>query len=227
MEAVIYRWCSSMGSRFGPALASTALLMGCFMWGSGCRTASELDPAAIDSASSNSLTNEVADAQAGYRLSRGDEVELHVYREPQISGTFRVDMTGAVRHPLCGPISVLGKTAIEAEEAFRALLAEKYLVNPRVTLTILSMQSSHIVVLGEVKRPGVHPIPQGGRMTILEGIAVAGGFSDLASPARVTVQRAKGDGDSIRVRVPRIIEGEDENVELFPNDVVMVPKIRF
>ena len=163
-----------------------------------------------------------------YRLQSGDEIDLQIYREPQLSGTFRVDSGGAIRHPLAGAFQVGGLTVDEAEDGLAALLGEKYLVNPRVMLSIVSAQSSHVVVLGEVKNPGLQPIPFGGSMTLLQAVAEAGGFTDLASVNRVTVTRTEnGEEHSIRVKVTRMISGEEPDLQLKPNDLIVVPQIIF
>jgi len=117
-----------------------------------------------------------------YILHAGDEIDIQVYREPELSGTFRVKPSGKIRHPLVGSVKVEGKTVKEAEAYFTKRLAKDYLVNPRVILKMISTQSSQIVLLGEVKEPGVYPLPFGEGMTLLQAIAGAGGFTDLASP---------------------------------------------
>lgn len=166
--------------------------------------------------------------QEEYRLHPGDEIDLEIYREPQLSGIFQIDASGLVRHPLCGSFLAAGLTIDEAEAGFTKLLSDKYLVNPRVLISIVSAQSSHVVILGEISNPGVHPIPIGGSMTLLQAIAEAGGFTDLASVDRVTVTRSvDGKEESIRVRVSKMISGRESDLELKPNDVIMVPEIRF
>ena len=164
----------------------------------------------------------------GYRLRPGDEVELRVYREPQLSGKFQIDASGLIRHPLCGSFQAAELTVEEAERLITELLGEKYLVNPKVMLSIVFAQGSHIVILGEVMTPGVHPVSFGQSITLLQAIAETGGFTDLASVNRVTVTRSvDGKEQSIRVRVSRLISGEEPDIQLKPNDVIMVPQVVF
>ena len=181
---------------------------------------------AVDTLSSGTANTVVPDAV--YQLQAGDEVDVQVYREPLLSGEFRLDAGGTIRHPLAGVIQARGLTVEALEDRVAALLEEKYLVNPRVTVSIVSAQSSHVVILGEVKNPGVHPIPFGSSLTLLQAVAEAGGFTDLASVNRITVTRTEnGEERSVRVRVSRMISGEDPDVPLKPNDVIMVPQIVF
>lgn len=167
-------------------------------------------------------------SKTGYRLQSGDQLDLQIYREPQLSGIFRVDEHGFIRHPLCGPVEFSGLTLKEAEMRFEKVLGDKYLVNPNVILSIESAQSSHVVLLGEVANPGVHPVPFGESITLLQAIAEAGGFTDLASVDRVTVTRTiDGKETSVRARVSRMISGKEPDMKLQSNDVIMVPQVIF
>jgi protein involved in polysaccharide export with SLBB domain len=165
-----------------------------------------------------------------YELQAGDEIDIQVYREPELSGTFQVKPSGQIRHPLVGSVGVEGKTVKEAEVYFTKRLAKDYLVNPRVIIKIVSTQSSQIVLLGEVKEPGVYPLPFGEGMTLLQAIAGAGGFTELASPDRVRIVRKGPDGKQTtqRVRVSNLLGGgKQEDIPLEPNDVIMVPEVVF
>ncbi len=165
-----------------------------------------------------------------YELQAGDEIDIQVYREPELSGTFQVKSSGQIRHPLVGSVKVEGKTVKEAEVYFTKRLAKDYLVNPRVIIKMVSTQSSQIVLLGEVKEPGVYPLPFDGGMTLLQAIAGAGGFTELASPDRVRIVRKGPDGKRTtqRVRVSNLLGGgKQEDIPLEPNDVIMVPEVVF
>jgi protein involved in polysaccharide export with SLBB domain len=164
-------------------------------------------------------------------LQPGDEIDIQVYREPDLSGVFRVLPSGNIRHPLAGTVSMAGKTAKQAEADFTGLLARDYLVHPRVIIQVTSAQSAQIVLLGQVQKPGVYPLPMGESMTLLQAIAGAGGFTDLASPDRVRIVRRRPDGrtTTLRVRVSSLLagKGRDQDVPLEPNDVIMVPEVVF
>jgi len=163
-----------------------------------------------------------------YILRPGDQVSMEVFREPNLSGTFRLDPTGSIRHPVFGTIAIAGMTAADAERQLTALLADRYLVNPRVMISVVASQASQIVILGEVKKPGVHAIPFDKPMSLLQAVAEAGGFTDLASINRVQIVRGRdGRQKKIRVRISRIMDGSEPDFRLEPNDVIMVPQTVF
>lgn len=164
----------------------------------------------------------------GYVLNPGDQVSLDVFREPDLSGTFQLESSGIIRHPLFGSVEISGLTPAEAEAKITELLAERYLVNPRVMIRVVSSQSFRIVILGEVKKPGVQPISFDKPMTLMQAVAEAGGFTDLASINRVQIVRGNnGRQKEIRVRVSRIIDGRDPDIVLEPNDIITVPQSVF
>ena len=124
-----------------------------------------------------------------------------------------------------------GKTIAEAEAFFTRKLAQDYLVDPRVIVKLLSTQSSQIVLMGEVVKPGVYPLPFGETTTLLQAIAGAGGFTELASPDRVRILRRLPDGHqtTLKIRVSDLLggKGKQRDIPLEPNDVVMVPEVFF
>ena len=171
-----------------------------------------------------------AAAPGQYVLQPGDEIDIQIYREPELSGTFRIGADGDIRHSLAGGVAMAGKTVKEAEADFTRRLAKDYLVNPRIIIQIVSSQSSQIVLLGEVAKPGVYPLPGGESRTLLQAIAEAGGFTELASPDRVRIVRKTPDGKqtTLKVRVSDLLGGgRQQDVPLEPNDVIMVPEVVF
>lgn len=163
-------------------------------------------------------------------LQPGDVVQLEVFREPELSGQFRLSPDGDIRHPLLGSVPLKGLSVSAAEEIIRTALAEKYLVNPRVLLKLDSTTATQILVLGEVRNPGVLTVPYGERLTLLEAIVRAGGFTPKAAPNRTTIVRqVDGRQTTLRVRVADLLSGRDgtRDIPLAPNDVITVPETWF
>ena len=117
----------------------------------------------------------------------------------------------------------------EAEEFLAQKLAE-FLVKPQVTVLIKEYGNKQIYVLGEVKKPGAIQLPAERRLTVLEAITLAGGFTDLAAPDRTKVLRnANGQNQNISVEISRITKQGDKSADIFlePNDTVYVPQSFF
>jgi len=166
--------------------------------------------------------------RSDYTLMVGDELQLEIFREPDLSGTYRIEQGGIIRHALFGPVQVAGFTVTQAEASLTRYLDKHFLVNPRVTLRVVSSQASQVLVMGEVKTPGARQIPFDKTVTLLQIIAEAGGFTDLASVNRVhVIRKVDGRQKKIPVRVSRISSGAEPDVEIEPNDVIMVPQSFF
>ncbi len=163
-------------------------------------------------------------------LLPGDEVDMQVFREPELSGVFRIGPDGNIRHPLLGDVQLAQRSPADAEAYVTSMLAAKYLVNPRVILKAQILRSSQILLMGEVRKPGAYPLIPGERTTLLQAVAEAGGFTELASPNRVHVVRTvNGKRTTIKVRVADVLAGKARHPDLplEPNDVIVIPQIRF
>ncbi|MEE8296010.1 MAG: polysaccharide biosynthesis/export family protein [Sphingomonadales bacterium] len=143
-----------------------------------------------------------------YRLGSGDEIRINVFGEITLSGKFLVGDEGVVAMPLIGGIQAEGLTVQELENAIKAKLKPDYLKNPRVSVEVLNYRPFYI--LGEVNSPGSYPFVSG--MTVLEGVALAGGFTYRAKKGKVYIRRA-GSQDEVLILVTEIV---------LPGDIITI-----
>jgi polysaccharide export outer membrane protein len=126
-----------------------------------------------------------------YQLGTGDQVRITTFGEKDLSGEFRVDDSGYVALPLIGPVTAEGLTTRELSEAVKHTLQTKHLVtDPSVVVEVV--QYRPIFVLGEVQHPG--PYPYQARMTFLNAVALAGGFTPRSIKNDATVVRTTPHG---------------------------------
>lgn len=156
-------------------------------------------------------------------LGPGDVFEVRVFRQDDMTGTYSVSSEGAISFPLIGMVAAAGRTPAELEREIRDRLADGYLREPQVSVLVKEYRSKKISVFGQVREPGTFGFSEG--MTVVEAVARAGGFTDLARKNAVTVTR-KVSGKSTRYTVPveDIGEGKAENFHVRPGDVVFVPR---
>jgi protein involved in polysaccharide export with SLBB domain len=124
-------------------------------------------------------------AEDMYALGPDDVLEIVVYGEKDLSGAYRVGPDGSIAMPLIGEVKVGGMTARAAEEIIAAKLADGYLVEPSVTMQVKSSRPFYI--MGEVKNPGSYAYAS--NMTVMNAVALAGGFTYRASKGDVEVTR--------------------------------------
>jgi polysaccharide export outer membrane protein len=125
-------------------------------------------------------------AEAEYRLGPEDVIEVFVWKEPEATTTVTIRSDGRISLPLAGEIEATGRTAIELQQEITTKLSQ-YVNQPVVNVMVKQINSLKISVLGEVRRPDVYKIKS--RVTVLDAIAMAGGFTDLARPSKVVVLR--------------------------------------
>ena len=143
-------------------------------------------------------------ARSEYRLGSEDLIECFVYKEPELTATAVVRPDGMISLPLVGEIQATGKTAIELQAEITSKLLE-FIADPVVSVIVKEINSPKISVFGEVRKPDVFPIKQ--QMTVLNAIALAGGFTEFAKRDRVIVIRTGSSGqERIKLNVERLLK---------------------
>lgn len=143
------------------------------------------------------------------QLGPGDKVRLTVFGEEDLSGEFEIDSTGSLAMPLVGEIPVRGLTPRELEKKLAVVLEEGYLKNPRVNIEVLNFRP--FFILGEVNKPGSYPYAND--MTVINAVALAGGYTTRAKTGQVKLRRASA---------PEKEDWARENEMIYPGDVLRV-----
>ena len=154
-------------------------------------------------------------AEDNYQLAARDELRITVYGHPDLSGSFEVDGNGQLSLPLIQDIDVGKKTLNELEELITNKLKPDYLINPRVSVQIINHSPFYIV--GEVNEPGSYPYVEG--ISVLNAVAMAGGFTYRAQKGEITIIRA-GKTDEGNDGKQKIDVTTDTLI--FPGDVIEV-----
>ena len=154
-------------------------------------------------------------------LGPSDVLRVWVWQEADLAATVVVTPDGKISVPLAGELDVSGRTRAEVEAELRERLAT-YLGEPVVTLIVEQVNSSQVSVLGEVNDAGVFPMVQ--PLSVLDALALAGGFSEFADRGNVIILRRTADGSRrLRFDVGRFLDdGRGELPYLHPGDVVYV-----
>lgn len=150
-----------------------------------------------------------------YRLGPGDRIKVTVFNHEDLSGEYALDGVGKFPMLFVGEVEAIGKTAAELEASIVDALRPDYLVNPRVTVQVLTYRPFYII--GEVGSAGSYPYVDG--MTYLNAIAIAGGYTFRAKQDIVYVVRA-GDPEEEEVRLP-----VSDRVQ--PGDIIRVDERMF
>jgi len=167
--------------------------------------------------------------KSDYHISNADLIRVTVLGEDELAREIRVSQNGTITFPLIGAVSVGGLSTSQAESAIATKLND-YLRGAQVTVFIKEYGNKKVFVFGHVNKPGAIEIPTETKLTVLEAISQAGGFSPLAAPDRTRVVRMlNGVSQSFTVEVSAITKkGEkDKDIALEPNDIVFIPESYF
>ncbi len=147
---------------------------------------------------------------ADYVLGSGDRVRVVVFGQNDLSGEFEIDGTGNISLPLIQGVKAAGLTLRQLERTITNKLKPDFLKNPRVSLEVLNYRPFYII--GQVKSPGSYPYVAG--MTVVNAIALAGGYTYRARERKVLITRSK-DGKQ---------RPANHSTQVLPGDVIEVPE---
>lgn len=130
--------------------------------------------------------NAQAEGNSTYKLASGDVIRINVFGEPDLSfEELRLTDAGTFSYPFIGELRAKGKTASEIEQMLIEQLQGEYLINPRISVSVLTYRE--FFISGEVKSPGGYPFQPG--LTLRRAVALAGGLTERASTKRITIIR--------------------------------------
>lgn len=163
-----------------------------------------------------------------YRIGVDDDLDINVWRNPELSLKVRVRPDGKISMPLIGDLPAADMTSSELAQSIGKQLSN-YVKNPQVTVIVSNPSSSDFLrrvrVTGAVKNPQSIAYRDG--MTVLDLVLLAGGLNDFASGNRATLYRKiNGTTKAYPIKLDDLInDGDvDTNYTLQPSDIVSVPE---
>jgi protein involved in polysaccharide export with SLBB domain len=149
-------------------------------------------------------------ADSVYKLDTGDKLRVIVFGEMDLGGEYEVDGSGYVSLPLIGQLKAGGLAVGEFETTMKAALEDGYLRNARVSVEVINYRPFYI--LGQVNKPGEYPYVNG--MSVLNAVAVAGGYTYRANESTVYIRR-RGAAEETLAR-------SDQTTRVQPGDIITV-----
>jgi polysaccharide biosynthesis/export protein len=175
-------------------------------------------------ASTNSEGTVTKAHDSTFVIGNDDVLAINVWKEPDVSRSVPVRSDGKISLPLVGEVQAAGSTPLKLEQDIAARL-KNYIGEPEVTVIVQQVNSQKFNILGQVNRPGSYPLMNSS--TVLDSIAIAGGFRDFAKQKSIYVLRQNPDGTQSRLpfNYKEVVKGQNpaQNVKLQPRDTVVVP----
>jgi polysaccharide export outer membrane protein len=186
-----------------------------------------LMPANAQDASTPATKADAAAARVGaadYVIGAGDVLQIFVWKEPDLTREATVRVDGRITVPLIGDLQAAGRSPQQLGKDLGRELG-RFLESPQVTVGVAQPNSSRFYVVGNVARAGQFPL--GSRLTVLQALAIAGGFGEYAKTDSIVVIRDEdGNQTVIPVNYKKLESGREiatQNVPLKPGDVIVVP----
>jgi protein involved in polysaccharide export with SLBB domain len=134
---------------------------------------------------------------ANYRLLPNDLIFIKVFQEDDLNSTLRIAEDGTIIFPLIGATKIGGLSVADATKLIRDRLDARFLVNPHLTVTVLRYANRNVTVLGQVQKPGAYSLKDQGSIDLLQAVGLAGGFTRLSNPSKITIKRNNGSQESV------------------------------
>ena len=150
----------------------------------------------------------------GHTLSANELIEIKVFQEPDLTTATRIPQDGRITFPLIGEVVIAGKRVQAATRLIQGRLQERFLVNPQVTITVTEQAQRLFTVLGQVQKPGTYRFPDRQALDLIQVIGIAGGYTRLADPGKITIKRRTAGGESV-LRVDGGKLARDEKARAF------------
>ena len=169
------------------------------------------------------------DDEASYVIGPGDQLQVFVWRNPELSTMVPVRPDGKISTPLVNDMVAVGKSPAQLSKDIEVMLGE-YIRSPQVSVIVTTAQSqfSQVKVVGQVMQPKSLPFRSG--MTVLDAVLEAGGMGQFAAGNRAKIVRTEdGKTTEIKVRLSDLVDDGDltQNVALQPGDLIVIPESRW
>jgi polysaccharide biosynthesis/export protein len=184
----------------------------------------EPTPAPSTSTAAATGTSQAKESDQSFTIGADDVLAINVWKEPEITRSIPVRSDGKITLPLIGELQASGQTPSQLEIEIASRL-KNYISEPEVTVIVQEIRSQRFNILGQVAKPGSYLLSSSA--TVLDAIAMAGGFRDFAKKKSIYVLRQEHDGTQSRLpfNYSDVVKGKNsaQNVKLKPRDTVVIP----
>lgn len=176
------------------------------------------------SAHNSTRPEDAQPSDPAYVIGDDDVLAINVWNEPDLKQAVPVRPDGKISLPLVGDIQAAGRTPSQLQRDIAAKL-QTYITHPDVTVIVQQIKSKKFNILGRVIKPGAYSLST--TTTVLDAIALAGGFQDFAKEKDIYILREDPNGTEKRFpfNYKAVIKGRnrEQNINLEPNDTIVVP----
>ncbi|MDD5759904.1 MAG: polysaccharide export protein [Desulfobulbaceae bacterium] len=177
----------------------------------------------VANASAGQEATSSSETQAEYVIGLGDQLQIMVWKEPELTQAMSVRIDGRISLPLVGDVEAAGKTIRDLKK----ILEGKYatvISEPAVSVMLVQSKSLRYYIIGKVAQPGEFPIDF--PITVLQAIAKSGGFQEWAKTDKISIVRREGGRETISsFNYEALVNGQnlEQNALVKPGDTIIIP----
>jgi len=154
-------------------------------------------------------------------LAANDVLQIDVFQADTLDRTVQIDASGRISLPLVGTVTAADKTVRELEAELERAYGARYLQSPDITVFLKESFGQRVTIDGEVAKAGIYPVSSSS--TLIEVVALAGGFRSIADQSKVYVYRDVGSQKLVaNYDVAQIRSGKKPNPKIYGGDVIVV-----
>ena len=163
----------------------------------------------------------IVSLESDYKIAPMDTVTVKVFKAPDLSADYEVDLTGHISLPLIGEVEAANLTTAQLDQRLTTMLGQKYFQNPDVSVGVKASTKRSVTVDGAVKQAGSFPVA--GNTSLMQAIALAGGTTEDANPHRIAVFRTiGGKRQAAAFDLMSIRRGQAQDPQVYAGDIVVV-----
>ena len=206
------------------AASCLCVLLSSSLWGQAAANDKQSSAPAQKASAPASDSSAAKAHDDSFIIGNDDVLAINVWKEPDISRSIPVRSDGKISLPLVGEVQAAGRTPLKLEQEITSKL-QSFISQPEVTVIVQQINSQKFNVLGMVAHPGTFLITNS--PTVLDAIALAGGFRDFAKQKSIYILRQNADGTETRIpfNYKDVVKGKnpEQNVKIQPRDTIVVP----
>jgi len=160
---------------------------------------------------------------SGHILVATELIEIKVFQEPDLSTVNRIPDDGRITMPMIGEIAIAGMSVQDATSLIRQRLEARFVAHPQVSLTVTERARKLFTILGQVNRAGTYKFPDRESLNLIQAIGIAGGYTPIADPTRITLKRVlQGRPSVLKLDARRMASDSSNPVEIESGDIITV-----
>ncbi len=165
---------------------------------------------------------------SSYVIAPNDQIQIDVFQEEDLRTSAKVSQDGTITFPLVGTVRIGGLTINQATSRLTELLKKDYLRHPQLTLSVVGFSKKRFTILGQVNSPGIKEMPDQESIDLLEAIGMAGGYTRIANPGKITIKRRRGAKDEVMiVDAKQMAKQGGKGFPIEPGDTITVAESIF